>query len=367
MVNFQSAMAFNQSNIMFRTDEYRKWFGKIEHDIRRSQIKAVVKVNQGLLRLYWQMGCEIVEKQRQTRWGDGFLERLSMDLLVEFPKMKGFSLRNLKYIRQWYLFYCQDDVIGKQLVSQLSSPAFQQVEEIFFSIPWGHHVMILQRCKEVNSAWFYIRNTVENNWSRSTLGWQIDSRLHRRQGKAVNNFANTLPHIQSDLARQMTKDPYVIDLMGVRKEMEEREIENYLDTHVSRFLLELGKGFTFYGRQVQLNIGNESFYVDLLFYHVRLHSYVVVELKASKFKPEHVGQLKFYVSAVDQQFRSERDNPTIGLLVCKEKNDIVAEYSLRGIETPIGISSMKIYNQLMADFKSMLPTIEEIEKELGND
>lgn len=350
-----------EQNKQFATNvhsvDYRQWIVGQKERIRQSQIKAAVKINSELLHLYWQMGSDIVVKQKDAQWGDGFLKRLSKDLMEEFPEMKGFSYRNLKNIRQWYLFYSQDDMIGKQPVSQF--------EEFFFCIPWGHHILIMQRCKEKMPALFYIRQTVEDNWSRTVLGWQIDSRLYERQGKAISNFSKILPIPQSDLAQQMTKAPYVIDMMGIRQDMEERELEAYLDTHISRFLLELGKGFTFYGRQVPLRVGDDSFYVDLLFYHVRLHCYVVVELKAVKFKPEHVGQLNFYVTAVDNQMRTEGDNPTIGLLVCKEKNDVVAEYTLRGIETPIGISSMQIYEQLTAGFKSALPTIEEIERELS--
>jgi predicted nuclease of restriction endonuclease-like (RecB) superfamily len=238
------------------------------------------------------------------------------------------------------------------------------LEQDFFSVPWGHHILIMQRCKDMNKALFYVRQVVENNWSRTVLDWQIDSNLYERQGKAISNFKNTLPAPQSDLAQQITKDPYIIDIMGIRQDMEEREIEAHLDSHISQYLLELGKGFTYYGHQVHLNVGGEDFYIDQLFYHVRLHCYVVVELKATKFKPEHIGQLNFYVAAVDRQMRMQGDNPTIGLLICKDKNDIVAEYTLRGVETPIGVSSVEIYDQLTADYKSSLPTIEEIEAQL---
>ena len=295
----------------------------------------------------------IVEKQKNTRWGDGFLKQISQDLITEFPEMSGFSHRNIKSIRQWYLFYNQEDIIGKQVVSQL--------QQDFFSVPWGHHILIMQRCKEMDKALFYIQQTVENNWSRTVLDWQIDSNLYERQGKAISNFRHTLPAPQSDLAQQITKDPYIIDIMGIRQDMEEREIEIHLDTHISQYLLELGKGFTYYGHQVHLNVGGEDFYIDQLFYHVRLHCYVVVELKAVKFKPEHIGQLNFYVAAVDNLMRTQGDNPTIGLLICKDKNDVVAEYTLRNIESPIGVSSVQIYEQLTADYKSSLPTIEEIE------
>ena len=364
------------------TSEYKNWICELKQRIRQSQIKAAVKVNTELLQLYWQMGSEIVERQQNAQWGDGFLKQLSADLITEFPEMKGFSYANLRYIKQWYLFYnngitfCQqlvgkiDAAKTKQVVSQLENEiraqAVPQLAETFFSVPWGHHILIMQRCKDMDKALFYIHKTVENNWSRSVLDWQIDSNLFEREGKAVSNFSLTLPKPQSDLAQQITKDPYIIDIMGVRQEMQERELEAHLDKHISQYLLELGKGFTYYGHQIQLKVGDETFYIDQLFYHVRLHCYVVVELKATAFKPEHVGQLNFYVNAVNALMRTEGDNPTIGLLICKDKNDVVAEYTLQSVNSPIGVSSMKIYDQLTSDYKSALPTTEEIEAEIRN-
>lgn len=374
------------------TSEYKNWIGELKQRIRQSQIKAAVRVNTELLQLYWQLGSEIVEKQQNAKWGDGFLKQLSADLMTEFTEMKGFSVRNLQLICRWYEFYNQGFINAKQLVSQLEKGNQQQVDshfefengkqlvsqmenEIrvqvepqlgkdFFSVPWGHHVLIMQRCKELDKALFYIHQTVENNWSRSVLDWQMDSHLFERQGKAVSNFTHTLPEPQSDLAQQITKDPYIIDIMGVRQAMQERELESHLDKHISQYLLELGKGFTYYGHQVHLKVGDEDFYIDQLFYHVRLHCYVVVELKAVPFKPEHIGQLNFYVTAVNKLMRMDGDNPTIGLLICKDKNDVLAEYTLQGVNSPIGVSSMQIYEQLTADFKSSLPSTEEIEEEL---
>lgn len=376
------------------TSEYKHWLGELKQRIRQSQIKAAVKVNTELLQLYWQLGGEIVERQQNAKWGDGFLKQLSEDLNAEFPEMKGFSLRNLERIRNWYLFYYECNTITAQAVPQLGNANRQQVvgkidavttkqpvsqlgngiraqvvpqlAETFFSVPWGHHILIMQRCKDMDKALFYIHKTLENNWSRSVLDWQIDSNLFEREGKAVSNFSLTLPKPQSDLAQQITKDPYIIDIMGVRQEMQERELEAHLDKHISQYLLELGKGFTYYGHQIQLKVGDETFYIDQLFYHVRLHCYVVVELKATAFKPEHVGQLNFYVNAVNALMRTEGDNPTIGLLICKDKNDVVAEYTLQSVNSPIGVSSMKIYDQLTSDYKSALPTIEEIEAEIKN-
>ena len=358
--------------------EYQQWLADLKQRIRECQIKAAVKVNTELLQLYWQTGYDIVEKQKHAHWGDGFLKHLSHDLMEAFPKMTGWDERNLRRMRQWYSTYSQlytfraqpvpeigdlENEFRVQAVPELSQPP---IPIDFFSVPWGHHILIMQRCKELDKALFYIQQTVENNWSRSALEWQIDSNLYDRHGKAVSNFVNRLPAPQSDLAQQMTKDPYVIDIMGIRQDMKEREIEQHLDSHISQYLLELGKGFTYYGHQVHLKVGNEDFYIDQLFYHVRLHCYVVVELKAVKFAPEHIGQLNFYVSAVDSQLRTQGDNPTIGLLICKDKDNIVAEYTLRNIESPIGVSSIQIYNELMSDYKSSLPSIEDIERELSD-
>lgn len=366
---------------MITNNEYSRWLDELKRNIRQCQIKAALTINRDLLYLYWALGKEIVEKQELARWGDGFITRLSKDLSAEFPEMKGWSERNLRRIRKWYLTYFKHFAIRTQLVSnfpqtfektesvvttqslstELSSQQMSQEQAYFFSIPWGHHVVVMQKCKDWDEANFYIVKTVENNWSRSVLEWQIESKLFERQGKAITNFVCTLPSPQSDLAKQITKDPYVVDLMGVRQEMTEREIEAFLNSHISQYLLELGKGFTYYGHQVKVRVGNDDFFIDQLFYHVQLHCYVVVELKATKFNPEQIGQLNFYVSAVDAQLKSELDNPTIGLLICKDKNDIVAEYSLRNVVSPIGVSSLKIYNNLMEQYKSTLPSIEEIE------
>lgn len=350
------------------TSEYKHWLGELKQHIRQSQIKAAVKVNTELLQLYWLLGGEIVERQQNAKWGDNFLKQLSADLNEEFPEMKGFSYTNLRYIKQWYLRYNKELTIRQQLVGKIENTNTKQLvsqfENEFFSIPWGHHILIMQRCKELDKAMFYIHETIENNWSRSVLDWQIDSNLFERKGKAISNFSRTLPEPQSDLAQQITKDPYIIDIMGIRQEMQEREIEAHLDKHISQYLLELGKGFTYYGHQIQLKVGNETFYIDQLFYHVRLHCYIVVELKATAFKPEHIGQLNLYVNAVNAQMCTKGDNPTIGLLICKDKNDVVAEYTLQGVTSPIGVSSVEIYDQLTADYKSSLPTIEEIETQI---
>ena len=336
--------------------DYKDWLQNLKGKIQQSQIKAAIQVNSELLRLYWQIGKDIVEKQAQAKWGDGFLQTLSADLCKEFPTIKGFSYRNLKSIRQWYLFYNQLDIIGKQLVSQL--------EVSLFSIPWGHHIMIMQRCKNTQEALFYVHKTIENHWSRSVLEHQIALNLYVRQGKAITNFQHQLPPAMSDLAQELTKDPYIFDFLSITENYTEKELQQYLEDNMTKFLLELGKGFCFYGKQVHINVGGDDFYIDLLFYNAHLHCYVVVELKTTKFKPEHIGQLKFYVTAVNKQLRTEGDAPTIGLLICKDKNNVIAEYTLEDIHNPIGVSSYKLFDELSKDYQSSLPSIEEIEKRL---
>ena len=336
--------------------DYKDWLQDLKGKIQQSQIKAAIQVNSELLRLYWQIGKDIVEKQAQAKWGDGFLQTLSADLCKEFPTMKGFSYRNLKSIRQWYLFYNQLDIIGKQVVSQL--------EVSLFSIPWGHHIMIMQRCKNTQEALFYVHKTIENHWSRSVLEHQIALNLYVRQGKAITNFQHQLPPAMSDLAQELTKDPYIFDFLSITENYTEKELQQYLEDNMTKFLLELGKGFCFYGKQVHINVGGDDFYIDLLFYNAHLHCYVVVELKTIKFKPEHIGQLKFYVTAVNKQLRTEGDAPTIGLLICKDKNNVIAEYTLEDIHNPIGVSSYKLFDELSKDYQSSLPSIEEIEKRL---
>ena len=342
-------------NILNITD-YKDWLQNLKGKIQQSQIKAAIQVNSELLRLYWQIGKDIVEKQAQAKWGDSFLQTLSADLCKEFPTMKGFSYRNLKSIRQWYLFYNQLDIIGKQLVSQL--------EVSLFSIPWGHHIMIMQRCKDTQEALFYVHKTIENHWSRSVLEHQIALNLYARQGKAITNFQQQLPPAMSDLAQELTKDPYVFDFLSLTENYTEKELQQHLEDNMTKFLLELGKGFCLYGKQVHINVGGDDFYIDLLFYNAHLHCYVVVELKTTKFKPEHIGQLKFYVTAVNKQLRTEGDSPTIGLLICKDKNNVIAEYTLEDIHNPIGVSSYKLFDELSKDYQSSLPSIEEIEKRL---
>jgi len=330
--------------------DYTVFIKDIKHRIKNAQIKAAVSVNQELLNLYWDMAAQIIEKQKQTSWGDGFLERLSKDLQSEFPDIKGFSKRNLELMRQWYKFWSEESSITQQLVSQ---------------IPWGHNLVIMTKTQNHEEALFYVQKTIQNNWSRAVLTHQIEGNLFEREGKALNNFQATLPKPQSDLAMQTIKDPYNFDFLTLREKHNEKELEDALVEQVTKFLLELGAGFSFIARQYKLSVDGDDFYIDLLFYHVRLHCYVVIELKSGKFKPEYVGKLNFYVSAVDGILKTEHDNPTVGILICKSKNKTVVEYSLKDFHKPIGVSEYMITQKLPDEFKSSLPSIEDIEAELG--
>ena len=351
--------------------EFKNWVSQLKQDIRGAQFKTAVKVNTALLRLYWRMGADICEKQKSASWGDGWLKELSRELMAEFPNMKGFSYRNLRYIRQWYEFYCQQFIIWQQAVAKLDAANKQQAvaqisEDVFFSVPWGHHLYIISQCSDVNRAVFYLKKTVENGWSRAVLLNCLDTNLYERQGTAVNNFNRLLTNPQSELAAQTLKDPYNFDFLTIDGEYRERELEQALTHNVTRFLLELGSGFAFIGSQVPLQVGEDTIYPDLLFYHLELRCYVVVELKVTKFKGEHLGQLGVYVSAVNHIKKKPTDNPTIGLLICKTKNNVMAQYALESTNQPIGISEYQLSKLMPEKLQSQLPTIEDIEAMLSD-
>lgn len=337
---------------------YVAFIREMKHRIQASQIKAAVRVNQELLLLYWDLGEQIVEKQREAKWGDGFLEQMSKDLRAEFPEMKGFSRRNLNDMRRWYLYWSE---IWRQVVAKFEC---EFVQQLVAQIPWGHNLLIINKIKEHPEALFYVRKTIENHWSRAVLAHQIEGGLYQREGNAIDNFDATLPAPQSDLARETLKDPYCFDFLMLRTKHDERELQNAISDHLANFLLELGAGFSFLGREYRIEVGGDEFFMDLLFYHVRLHCYVVVELKTAKFKPEYAGKLNFYISAVDGQLKTEQDAPTIGMLICKSKNNTVVEYALQDVNKPIGVSEYTITRNLPDEFKSSLPSIEEIEAEL---
>ena len=356
---------------MASNSDFKRWVSQLKQDIRSAQIRAAIKVNTELLRLYWRMGADICEKQKSASWGDGWLKELSRELMAEFPDMKGLSHRNLQYIRQWYLFYNQENTIVQQAVAKLGDDMRQQhvaqiSEDVFFSVPWGHHLYIISQCKDVSRAVFYLKKTVENGWSRAVLLNYLDTNLYERQGKAVNNFNRLLANPQSELAAQTLKDPYNFDFLTLDGEYRERELEQALTHNVTRFLLELGTGFAFVGSQVPLQVGEDTVYPDLLFYHLELRCYVVVELKVTKFKGEHLGQLGVYVSAVNHIKKKPTDNPTIGLLICKTKNNVMAQYALESTNQPIGISEYQLSKLMPENIQSQLPTIEDIEATLSD-
>ena len=337
------------------TADYRQWLSELKTRFRQVQLRAAVAVNTAMLQFYWELGADMVAKQTQFAWGSGFLNQLSADLMREFPEVKGFSKRNLEQIRRWYSFWNASPSIAQQAASQL------------MGVPWWHHVTILTKCKQPDEALYYVQATQTYGWSRSVLTHQIESGLWQREGKAITNFAHTLPAVQSDLARQLLKDPYQFDFLSLTPEHTERELETALIEHVTQFLLELGAGFAYMGRQVPLQVGERDFFLDLLFYHARLHCYVVVELKTVDFEPEFAGKLNFYLKAVDEQLRREGDQPTIGLLLCKSKDRLVAEYALSDIQKPMGLSTYTLSHTLPEALRGQLPSIEQLERELGLD
>ncbi|NDY72701.1 DUF1016 domain-containing protein [Desulfobacter hydrogenophilus] len=355
--------------------EYRDWLKEIKQRVRQAQVKAAVQVNTALLTFYWELGADIVTRQKKARWGSGFLKQLSQDLMAEFPDIKGFSYRNIKYIRSWYLFYSEGLAnwatgccpIEKQAVAPIdSTEKRQQAVAQLVQIPWSHNLIIISKCKEITEALYYVNKTMAHNWSRNVLTHQIESGLYQREGKAVTNFAKTLPAPQSDLAQELIKDPYNFDFLTLTEDYNERELEKALTDHITKFLLELGAGFAYVGRQKGVQVGEREFFLDLLFYHTRLHCYVVIELKTGEFEPEYAGKLNFYLKAVDEQLSGERDEPSIGILLCKSRDKVVVEYALSDIHKPMGISQYQLTRALPDDLKPSLPSIEELEAALGN-
>ena len=334
-----------KKNIGINPSDYSEFFANLKTHIQLAQIRTISKVNTDLILLYWQIGREILERQKTNGWGAKVIERLSKDLIKEFPDMKGFSTRNLKYMRILAETY-NDQEFVQQVVAQ---------------IPWGHNVRILDKVKNSKAREFYIRNTIENGWSRSILELQIESELYERQGKAQTNFERTLPKVQSDLANQLLKDPYNFDFLTIGLEAHERELENNLLQNIKEFLLEMGVGFSFVGSQYHLEVGEQDYYIDLLFYHLQLRAFVIIDLKTVEFKPEFSGKMSFYLSAVDDLLKHSQDNPSIGLILCKTKNKITVDYALRDNSKPIGVSTIKLSENLPNEIKGNLPTIEEIE------
>jgi predicted nuclease of restriction endonuclease-like (RecB) superfamily len=338
------------------TQEYMQVLSNLKKEVQGVQVKAALSVNKELLSLYWLIGKTIIETQEKEGWGASIIENLADDLQKEFPGIAGFSRTNIFRMKAFFTAY--------EKVPQ----AVGQIENLpIFKIPWGHNVVLLEKVKDTLQRLWYAQKTIENGWSRSLLEMSIKSNLYSRQGKAVTNFTLRLPAPDSDLAQQTLKDPYIFDFLTLHEDYRERDIEQALIDNVQKLLLELGKGFSFVGRQYHLQISNKDFYIDLLFYHFRLRCFVVVELKTREFDARDVGQLNLYLSAIDEALRSPEDKPTIGLLLCRTKDNLLAEYALRRFEGPIGVASYEteITQRLPKELKSSLPTIEELEKELA--
>ena len=332
-------------------DGYADWLNQLKQDIAKAQQRAALAVNAELVGLYARIGRDILLRQEAQGWGAKVIDRLAHDLKDAFPGMRGWSQRNLKYMA-FFAQHCPEGQFGQQPAAQL---------------PWFHIVTLLTKLDSAAEREWYAAQTVEQGWSRTTLELNIRNRLHQRQGAAVTNFVARLPAPESALANDTLKDPYLFDFLGLGNDAHEREIEDALIRHITRFLLELGAGFAFVGRQFRLEVAGDEFFIDLLFYHTRLKCYVVIELKATAFKPEHAGQLNFYLSAVDAQIKADDDKPTIGLLLCKQQNRLVAEYALSGIDKPIGVAEYQLLRDLPETLERSLPSIEAIEAELAGD
>lgn len=328
---------------------YEALLSDLKSRISSARPRAALAVNRELVLLYWQMGREILARQAAEKWGAKVIERLASDLRREFPDMKGFSPRNLKYMRAF--------------AEAWQAEGF--VQEVLAQLTWYHNITLLDKIKLSKEREWYVSKAIEHGWSRNVMVHQIESGLYQRQGKAVTNFAVTLPSPQSDLAHETLKDPYLFDFLSIGAEVQERELERELVKHITNFLLELGAGFSYVGKQYPLEVGGEDFYIDLLFYHLKLRCYIVIELKTGPFKPEYAGKLNFYLSAVDAQLKHESDNPSIGLILCKDKNRLVAEYALKDITKPLGISEYRLVEAVPEELKSSLPTIEQLEAELS--
>ncbi len=340
---------------------YVEWLAEVKARFRKSQIKAAVRVNSAMLEFYWSVGRDLVALKAESRWGSGVVKQFALDMREAFPNTTGFSDTNVKYMKRWYLFYYQRvagiiqdnngvDEKCRQLadlfpmVGKSQQPAdLLEMPQQFGLVPWYHHVEIFSRCESLESAAFYIAKTIDEGWSRSMLEGQISAKLFENQGNAITNFSSTLPELQGELAQEILKDQYDMGFLGLRKEHDEKELEEALSRNITRFLLELGQGFAYVGRQMELKMpGGQTFFPDLLFYHVRLKCYVVIELKAAKFIPEFAGKINFYVSAADELLKGDDDNPSIGLIICKSKDKTIVEWSFRGIDRPLGVATYQI-------------------------
>ena len=359
---------------------YADFLDDLKDRIRQAQVKATLSVNCELILLYWEIGQRLDTVQKQYGWGTAVIPRLARDLRNELPEVKGFSERNIGRMLAFFREYPKLESFLPQAVAKTNGcrslpqpvakinrgPDNTVPLEIFLPyLPWGHNILLLEKVKDHSVRLWYAKKTLENGWSRNVLHMMIDSHAHERQGKAITNFDAKLPPVQSDLAKQTLKDPYLFDFLTLEQPFHERELETGLIQHLEKFLLELGSGFAFVGRQIHLEVGNEDFYIDLLFYHLRLRCFVVIELKIGPFKADYAGKLNFYLNVVDDRLKHSSDQPSIGLILCQEKNRILAEYALRGMTKAIGVSEYQLTRALPKEFRSSLPSIKEIEAELS--
>lgn len=352
------------SELIHIDNDYRNWVKTIKERYLNGRLNAVLKANQELLHFYWQLGKDIAEMHVEEKWGKKVLKNLSQDLKHDLPDVAGLSETSLGYMKRFYLLYSQIDSIHPQAVGEFNPQAVGEL----FSIPWGHHRFIIDKCyNDPSKALFFAHKTCENNWSRDVLLNFLDTDLYERQGKAISNFSQVLPDASGELAQQMTRDPYCFGFLMLNERYQEKELKDALMTHLQKFLLELGTGFAFVGREFRLAIDERTErFVDMLFYNITLHCYVVVEVKTGEFDPAHLGQLSSYVTIVNHQLAKEGDNPTIGLLVCKTKSNTLAQYSLEGYHIPLGISEYKLNQVLPKQLTGSLPSIDEIEQELND-
>jgi len=357
--------------------QYGNLLNEIKNRIRQAQIKAVLSVNAEMIRMYWDIGHMIDERQKAEGWGAGVIPRLAKDIQNDLSEVKGFSERNIKRMLAFYREYPSLEFMP-QLVAQLmtdhSIEKMQQPvaqldnsKQLVFQIPWGHNIILIEKIKDQTIRFWYMEQIIQNGWSRDVLGLMIKNSVHTRQGNLISNFEVTLPNPQSDLVQQTLKDPYIFDFLTLTEPFQEQELEIELVKHLEKFLVELGAGFAFMGRQYHLTVSNKDFYLDLLFYHIKLRCFVIIGLKKGEFKPEYAGKMNFYCSAVDDRLKHENDQSTIGLILCQTKNKIFAEYALRDIHKPIGISEYELTRVLPDNLKSNLPSVEEIEAELSRE
>lgn len=347
---------------LIKTDsDYSNWIRELKERYRRSQVKAATQVNREMLRFYWSLGRDIVARDAENVYGSGFFKIFSEDLRHEIPDSKGFSPQNLYYMKNMYILYNEENINFQQLVGKSQDIT----DDAIFSIPWGHHCTIIDKFSDnPEAALFYVRKVVEEGWSRNVLKSFIDTGLHLRQGKALTSFSRLLPAPDSELAQELTKDPYIFDFTEMTEPYKERELKKALMANISRFLLELGSGFAYVGEEYRLKVGHTEQFIDLLFYNIKLHAYCVIEVKTGTFGPGDIGQLGTYITAVNHLLKTDRDNPTIGLLICKDKDDVLAQYAVESSSQPIGVAEFQLTKFIPDEFKSTLPSIEDIELEL---